>query len=47
VSAAELITPDVYSFPDPMVGMKGRKRPLFLIITRTAKVIDRPFRSHE
>jgi len=42
VSAPKLITPDVYSFSELMVGTEHRKRPLFIIITIAAKVTDRP-----
>jgi len=47
VSAPKLITPNIYSYTELTVGMEGRKRPLFIIITIAAKVTDRPHRSYK
>ena len=39
------LTPTVSSYTELMVGMEGRKRPMFIIIAIAAKVADRPFMS--
>ena len=47
LSAPKLVTPDVYSFTELVVGMECRRRPMFIIITIAAKVTGRPFRSRK
>jgi len=38
VSFPKLITPNVYSYTELIVGKECRKRPLFIIITIAAKI---------